>query len=133
MAELRISEFLEMLEKSQLLSAAQMKTLRQQLTGSKYSAEELANTLVAQNHLTNWQAKQLLKCQTGFLLEHYRLLNPIGRGGMGNVFRGLNSKTKDVVAVKVMVKKLTGNQALVSRFRREIRANARLNCPHIVK
>ena len=133
MAELRISEFLAMLEKSQLLSAAQMKTLRQQLTGSKYSAEELANTLVAQNHLTNWQAKQLLKCQTGFLLEHYRLLNPIGRGGMGHVFRGLNSKTKDVVAVKVMVKKLTGNQALVSRFRREIRANARLNCPHIVK
>jgi len=133
MTDPSLSEFVSNLEKSQLLTVAQMQLLRKQLVGNKLTTEGLANTLVGQKHLTVWQAKQLLKGQTGFLLDHYRLLDPIGRGGMGHVFRGLNSRTKDVVAVKVMAKKLAGNQALVSRFRREIRANAKLNSRHIVK
>ncbi|MGB4739217.1 MAG: protein kinase [Fuerstiella sp.] len=133
MVETNISEFINNLETSQLLSAAQIASLKKQTAGSNINVENLANVLVSQNHLTNWQARQLMKGQTGFLLNQYRLTNPIGRGGMGHVFRGVNSRTNDVVAVKVMAKKLLGNKALVSRFRREIRANAKLNSPHVVR
>ena len=133
MPETSISDFLNALENSQLLTDAQLVNLRKQLAGNSLSADELANLLVSQKRLTSWQAKQLLKGQTGFVLQRYRLLNPIGRGGMGHVFRAQTSGSDRVVAVKVMARKLTGNETLVSRFRREIRASSKLNSPHIVK
>ncbi len=133
MAEPSIPDFLELLGNSRLLTDAQLESLRKQIDAKPQSAASLAKTLVRQSHLTEWQARQLLKGQAGFVLNHYRLLNPIGRGGMGHVFRGLDAKTNDVVAVKVMARKLTSNQTLVSRFRREIRATSRLNSPYVVR
>ncbi|MEO2016267.1 MAG: protein kinase [Fuerstiella sp.] len=133
MSEPTIPEFLSSLEQSQLLTDAQFQRLKKQLVGNPLTAEGLANVLVGQEHLTQWQAKQLLKGQSGIALKHYRLLNPIGRGGMGHVFRGRNTQTNDVIAVKVMARKLTRNKTLVSRFRREIRASSLLDSPHIVR
>ncbi|MCP4786063.1 MAG: protein kinase [Fuerstiella sp.] len=133
MSEPTIPEFLSSLEQSQLLTDAQFQRLKKQLVGKPLTAEGLANVLVGQEHLTQWQAKQLLKGQSGLALKHYRLLNPVGRGGMGHVFRGRNTQTDDVIAVKVMARKLTRNKTLVSRFRREIRASSLLDSPHIVR
>ncbi|MEZ6129972.1 MAG: serine/threonine-protein kinase [Planctomycetaceae bacterium] len=137
MAESDISQFVRTLAASRLLTDAQLATLRKQLVGNPLTAEGLAQILVRQGHLTDWQAAQLLKGQSGFVLQQYRLLYPIGRGGMGQVFCARNTLATDQddsrVAVKVMAKKLTGNETLVSRFRREIRASSRLNSPHIVR
>lgn len=133
MAQPTIPRFLECLGNSQLLSDAQLKRLKKQLKGNSLDAEGLAQVLIRQKHLTEWQAKQLLKGQSGFVLNQYRLLNPIGRGGMGHVFRGLDVSNKATVAVKVMARKLTSNETLVSRFQREIRASSELDCPYIVK
>ena len=133
MSEPTIPDFLSSLERSQLLTDAQFQRLQKQLVGNPLTAAGLANVLVSQEHLTQWQAKQLLKGQSGMALKHYRLLNPVGRGGMGHVFRARNTQTNDVIAVKVMARKLTGNKTLVSRFRREIRASSRLDSPHIVR
>jgi serine/threonine protein kinase len=133
MSKPTIPEFLTSLEQSQLLTGAQFQRLKDQLAGNSLTAERLASALVGQKHLTEWQSKQLLKGQSGLVLQHYQLLNPVGRGGMGHVFRGRNAKTGDVVAVKVMARKLTGNKTLVSRFRREIRATSQLQSSHIVR
>ncbi len=133
MAEPSILEFVETLAKSQLLSDAQLATLRKQLVNNPITADGLARVLVSQKHLTRWQSRQLLKGQTGFVLQQYRLLNPIGRGGMGHVFRARAAHLDQDVAVKVMAKKLTGNETLVSRFRREIRATSKLDSKHIVR
>lgn len=133
MAERSISEFVDALAQSQLLTDAQLVTLRKQLVGNPITTEGLAKVLVSQEHLTGWQARQLRKGQTGFVLQQYRLLNPIGRGGMGHVFRARAANTERDVAVKVMARKLTGNETLVSRFRREIRASSKLDSKHIVR
>ncbi len=133
MSELPIPEFLNSLEQSQLLTGAQFQRLKKQMLGSPLAAEGLANVLVDQKHLTRWQAKQLLKGQSGLVLKHYQLLNPVGRGGMGHVFRGRDTQSNGIIAVKVMARKLTGNKTLVSRFRREIRATSQLQSPHIVR
>ncbi|MCR9200727.1 MAG: protein kinase [Planctomycetaceae bacterium] len=133
MPPVSIETFLKSLHKSRLLSDAQIGTLKQQLQGNPLTAKALAEVLVNQNHLTPWQAKQLLRGETGFVLKQYRLLAPVGKGGMGHVFKGRDTGSGATVAVKVMARKLTSNQALVSRFQREIRANAKLNSPHIVK
>lgn len=133
MGEPTIDEFVDSLASSRLLTDAQIALLKKQLVGNPLDAEGLAAVLTRQKHLTSWQARQLLKGQTGFVLEHYRLLNPVGRGGMGHVFQATDSRSGNIVAVKVMARKLAGNQTLVSRFRREIRASSLLDCPNIVR
>lgn len=133
MASPGIPEFVESLGASRLLTAAQIRTLQRQLQGQELEASALARILVRQQHLTEWQASQLLKGQSGFVLDHYQLLNPVGRGGMGHVFRARDTRDQSIVAVKVMARKLTGNQTLVSRFQREIKASSRLRSSNIVR
>ena len=128
-----LDKLLKTISTSRLLSDGQLKTLREQLTGNELKPETLAQILVRQKHLTEWQARQLLKGQSGFVLNQYHLQNPIGRGGMGHVFRALDVISNRVVAVKVMARKLTENQTLVSRFQREIRASSELDSAHIVR
>lgn len=134
MAEPNASEFLLLLKKSGLLSASQeaeaSEILKQLRTKN---AEVIAAEFVRKELLTQWQADQLLKGQSGFVLQQYQLLSPVGKGGMGHVFRARDIRTGSIVAIKVMSRRLTGNQTLVSRFRREIRASSLLNNPHIVR
>lgn len=141
MADRQITEFLALLRKSGLLTPQQLDAAQGMSTKTRPTAESsgsstvesFAAELVKQEWLTQWQASQLLKGQTGFILQHYRLLAPVGKGGMGHVFKALDTKTGAIVAIKVMSRKLTGNQTLVNRFRREIRASSLLNNPHIVR
>jgi serine/threonine-protein kinase len=143
MPDLHYTEFLTLLKKSGLLAPSQMesaqdvvKKLRDSAKTSAtgdLTADTVATKFVSQNLITQWQANQLLKGQTGFILEKYRLLTPVGKGGMGHVFRAIDTISGATVAIKVMSRKLTGNQTLVNRFRREIRASSLLNNKHIVR
>ncbi len=128
------NDFLSRLQNCGLLTDTQMQSLRQQLQdGRKRSLEKIAAKLVQQQYLTQWQADQLLKGQKSFNLQQYQLMAPVGHGGMGHVFKARDSRSGQIVAIKVMAKSLLDNETLVSRFRREIKASARLNSPHIVK
>jgi predicted Ser/Thr protein kinase len=60
--------------------------------------------------------------------------NLLGRGGMGNVYRGVNSQTGEAVAIKVLKPEIVASDAdLVTRFVREGQALRQLNHPNIVK
>ena len=61
----------------------------------------------------------------------YRLLEQIGEGGMGAVFRGEDTMLQRQVAIKVLRPELAQQKALVERFRTEAVALARLNHPNI--
>ena len=125
-------EFLTLLKKSGLLSPAQWNVALEVAVRHDQS-ESLCAELVRLGLLTTWQSTQLLKGQTGFVLQHYRLLEAIGRGGMGHVFKAVDSRDASIVAIKVMSRKLSANPHLVNRFKREIRASSLLNSPHIVR
>ncbi|HEU5180825.1 MAG TPA: serine/threonine-protein kinase, partial [Candidatus Polarisedimenticolia bacterium] len=73
-----------------------------------------------------------MKPPTGKKLGHYRLLEEIGRGGMGVVYRALDTKLEREVALKVLPKEATADPERLERFRREARAVAALNHPGIV-
>ncbi|MFN9721388.1 MAG: protein kinase domain-containing protein [Planctomycetota bacterium] len=133
MADPQFTRFLDLLKKSRLLAPVQERTAQAILANRPATVDQFARELVARELLTRWQADQLLKGQTGFVLQQYRLLSPVGRGGMGHVFRAQDDRSGAIVAIKVMSKKLTSNQTLVNRFRREIRASALLNSRHIVR
>lgn len=62
----------------------------------------------------------------------YRLVELLGRGGMGDVWRAYDAVTDRVVAVKVLPAHLANDQTFQERFRREARAAAGLNNPHVV-
>ena len=62
----------------------------------------------------------------------YRLLELLGRGGMGEVWRAYDTGTDRVVALKVLPGHLAQDPTFEQRFRREAHAAARLNNPHVV-
>lgn len=62
----------------------------------------------------------------------YRLVELLGRGGMGEVWRAFDTDTDRMVAVKVLSAHLAADPEFQQRFRREAKAAAMLNEPHVV-
>ncbi len=63
----------------------------------------------------------------------FELLERIGRGGMGSVYRARQISMDRIVALKVLSQRLARNEGYVERFIREARAAAKLNHPNIVQ
>jgi tRNA A-37 threonylcarbamoyl transferase component Bud32 len=68
------------------------------------------------------------------LCDHprYRVLAPLGAGGMGTVFKAEHRRMERLVALKVINPKLIDSSGAVERFRREVKLAARLAHPNIV-
>ena len=62
----------------------------------------------------------------------YQLIELLGRGGMGEVWRAHDSEIDRVVALKVLLPRYAQDPEFETRFRREARAAARLDDPHVV-
>ncbi len=99
--------------------------------GGPPSDRQLADRLVEMNLLNPWQAKQLLDGRTKFNLGPYQIIDSIGQGAMGQVFKARHGKIDRVVAVKVLPRDKATPEA-VANFTREIRALARLDHPKLV-
>ncbi|WP_456440075.1 protein kinase domain-containing protein [Caldithrix abyssi] len=69
----------------------------------------------------------------GKVFGHFRILEPAGQGGMGLVFKALNTHLDKIVALKMIAPGLSLNEKLLNRFKTEARALARLENPHIVR
>jgi len=67
----------------------------------------------------------------GTLLGPYEVLGLIGAGGMGEVYRGRDTRLDRLVAIKLLPVELSGDAARRARFEREARAIASLAHPHI--
>ncbi|WP_083743453.1 serine/threonine-protein kinase PknH/PknJ [Mycobacterium rhizamassiliense] len=62
----------------------------------------------------------------------YRLIDLLGRGGMGEVWRAHDTSTNRTVAIKLLPAHLAQDHTFVQRFRREAELAAQLNSPHVV-
>ncbi|MGH9388074.1 MAG: protein kinase domain-containing protein, partial [Vicinamibacteria bacterium] len=62
----------------------------------------------------------------------YHVVSSLGAGGMGHVYRALDTRLDREVAVKVVAQSLTRDSSAVDRFVREAHAASRLNDPNIV-
>jgi serine/threonine protein kinase len=116
-----------------LLPREQMDHLAGVLASRYPDPNRLARHLMRCNWLTTYQAEEVLAGRTAELvLGHYLLLEPLGAGGMGQVFKARHCPLDRVVALKVLQRKYAENPTLVQRFQREARAAARLQHPNVV-
>jgi serine/threonine-protein kinase len=128
----RQSDLVSRLTASGLVNPEQLSKCRAAL-GETANDRQLLQRLVKIELLTEWQATQLQAGkERGFFLEHYKLLEPLGAGGMGQVFRAMDTELNRLVAVKVLPKRLATPEA-VQRFRREGQASLELQHEHIVR
>lgn len=69
---------------------------------------------------------------SGDQLAHYRLVGPIGEGGMGVVWKAHDSRLERTVALKLLRESVAADPALLARFETEARALATFSHPNIV-
>jgi non-specific serine/threonine protein kinase len=70
--------------------------------------------------------------EVGKILSHYRLIEKLGEGGMGEVWRALDTKLDREIAIKFLPDSVTDDPVGLERFEREARAIAALNHPNII-
>src|SRR5262249_1191895 len=68
----------------------------------------------------------------GTTFQHYRITAALGAGGMGEVYKAVDTRLDRSVALKILPPQLVSNQDRVARFVGEARAASALNHPHIV-
>jgi len=68
----------------------------------------------------------------GTLIDHFRVIRPIGRGGMGEVFLARDVRLGRKVALKMVHSRRIGSEQAIQRFLFEARTTARFSHPHIV-
>ncbi len=73
-----------------------------------------------------------MSLQPGQMLSQYRLVERHGEGGMGVVWRAVDTRLDREVALKILAPHVARNPELLERFRREAKAIAALNHPNIV-
>ncbi len=93
----------------------------------------LARELLKRDWLTPFQVNQLFQGRAGdIVLGPYLLLERLGEGGMGAVFKARHQIMDRIVALKLIRKDRLADPEAVRRFHREIRAAAQLTHPNIV-
>jgi len=116
-----------------LLDAAQKEELSR-LEARFPKPRDLAQELVRRGWLTVFQGNQLLHGNAASLvLGQYILLDRIGEGGMGQVFKARQKNIDRLVALKVIRQECLDNPKAIARFQREIRAAGHLSHPNIVR
>jgi len=68
----------------------------------------------------------------GDKLGNFQIIGPLGRGGMGEVYRARDLRLKREVAIKTLPPAWAGDRDRIARFEREARSASALNHPNIV-
>lgn len=76
---------------------------------------------------------ELLQTPTAQLVGSYRLIEPLGAGGMAEVYRAEHVHTHEEVAIKTLAKHRVSDQVHLARFEREIEIVGKLNHPNVIK
>src|SRR5947209_13997471 len=112
-------ELLDILEGGKLLSGAELE--RAAAIAPDADGKALARALVGAGMLTSYQIDAVLHRRPERLrIGNYDVLEKLGAGGMGTVFKARHRRMKRVVALKVLARNLCKDNTFLQRFQREV-------------
>jgi eukaryotic-like serine/threonine-protein kinase len=128
-------EFLTALEGSGVLPAAQWQTVQKRFASriERIDSLALAKQLVEEGTLTEFQARRLLLGHKGLDFGRYVLLDHVGRGARGRVYKARHRLMDRVVALKVVSGQGAMHDSAFSRFFREMKIVGLLDHPNVVR
>jgi eukaryotic-like serine/threonine-protein kinase len=131
-------EFLDVVRKSGVLDEESIATFTRAAQDSGLDLDQpiaVAQRMIRDGLLTSFQAKQFLqgKWRRFLLSDKYKVLEPLGAGGMGQVFLCRHIYMNRLVAMKVLPVDKLKDPSMLDRFYREARAAAALDHPNIVR
>ncbi len=100
-----------------------------------FDAKALAMKLVKDRLLTEYQARRLLSNKPHNLKfgNRYVILDRLGSGSMGRVYKAMHLMMGREVALKVIAPEIVSNDRVVARFQREMKLAAKLDHPNVVR
>jgi eukaryotic-like serine/threonine-protein kinase len=134
-----LEAFLNLVRKSRLIDGAVLD--RAVSKHGKATSRELADLLIRSGDLTHYQAEKLLHGHwRGLAVGPYRILAPLGRGGMGTVYLAQDSRLAPelgdqmLVALKVLTKKtLDEEPRKLDRFQHELELGRKTSHPQVTR
>ena len=127
-----ITDLVDTLRQGQLLLPGQLEELAELRRRFK-DPRELAKELVRKGWVTTFQINQVFQGRgLRLVLGSYVILERLGEGGMGQVFKARHLRMDRVVALKVIRKEKLSNPEAVKRFHREMQAVGQLSHPNVV-
>jgi serine/threonine-protein kinase len=129
-----VAELIDALRRYRLLEPDRLEHAALGLQVSLTDPQALARDLLQRGWLTPYQVNRLFRGQGAeLLMGSYVLLERLGEGGMGQVFKARNWKLGKIVALKLIRNERLARPDTVRRFQREIRAAAALDHPHVIR
>jgi serine/threonine protein kinase len=131
---LSASDFLSALEQSRILPDEKWRAVRERFVGRMDldDPSALARQLVKEGTLTLFQARRLLK-KKSLVIGRYILLDHIGQGARGRVFKARHSLMDRVVALKAVLSEPASDERAFARFFREMKIVSLLDHPNVVR
>jgi len=127
-----VVNFVEAIRQNRVLEPDRLDELSR-LQGSFPDPRQLAKHLLQRGWLTPYQINQIMAGRgTDLCFGQYVVLERLGEGGMGQVFKARHRRMDRTVALKVIRKDHLNSPDAVKRFRREMQATASLSHPNIV-
>jgi len=127
-----LETFLSQLSSSGIVPEEKLKVVVSK-KASFADCEALARDMIKSRLLTKYQAEQILGGRGKSLtMGKYQILEKIGAGGMGQVFKAFHCSTERIVAIKVILGKGKIDPEVVKRFEREVKAAAKLVHSNII-
>lgn len=130
-----IGDFVKRLTGSGLLSNRELNELSDRCSLEQQSCQlrDLTTSLLDCRKLTEFQMGAIcFGAANRLTLGEYVLLDRLGAGGMGEVYKARHRRMKRVVALKTITSKQMDTASAVRRFQREVEAAAKLEHPNIV-
>ena len=129
-------DLLPIIRNSGALTEKQFLEVRSKVNAGTWPSESraLARHLVQDNVLTEYQVKRFLSGKShGLIVGKYVILDRIGSGSMGRVYKAHHQLMGRVVALKIIAPEIVTNDRVVARFHREMRLVGRLDHPNVVR
>ena len=127
-----LEEFVKQIEDSGVIAPGKLDNFVPPKAHPK-DAQELARQLVQSKQLTKFQAQEIYQGRaSSLILGNYTILDKIGAGGMGQVFKAEHRRMKRTVAIKMLPRNLNQDALSIARFQREVEVAAKLSHPNIV-